>query len=127
MQATLLRAGLILTIIVLVLQPAVINPLLGLLFLGLVPGTTYTLPFWTMGVFYLLVIYNCLRYILRQDIYIGDTAQQGKIARRQARNKIVKQTKTKPVTRKYANLHPVLRNLVGVWQDTLRPKLKFFE
>ena len=115
-----LRIGLILLIVVLLLQSVIINPLFNLIFLGMIPGTSITLPFWVMGLFYLFVIYACVKYISKQQLYIGDPVTQGKTARRIARAKVTK--KKQPRTNA-----PLIDQLITFWHNTLSPKLKLLE
>jgi|GEM_PF-1549603 len=78
-------------LIVLGTQPQFAAVIIEFMFLGMIPGTTLTLPFWVIGSFYLVVITAGLVWISNQPLYIGDQPHQDKVARALARQKIARQ------------------------------------
>lgn len=87
----------------LLMQPAVYYTLLSFLFIGLVPGTQITLPFWVMWIIFCIIAGVALAWLFNQTLYIGDHAYTEKIAKAKAREHVLKttaKTKTNRIKRK---------------------------
>lgn len=69
-------------------QFGIFEAVVEFMFLGMIPGTTITLPFWLLGSFYLLVGIAGIIWISAQPLYIGDYAHQDKVARALARKRV---------------------------------------
>lgn len=87
----LVAAGALLLLFVLVRQE-VESALLALLFLGIIPGTSISLPAWVMLVGAIVIGYAALRWLRDQPLYIGSHAEQEKLARQLARRKVLAMT-----------------------------------
>lgn len=95
----LMKFGLFLGIIFVAVQPVVLDAIFGLVFLGLVPGTSYSLPMWLMALVYLSAILVGVWYLNAQTVYIGDRRHRDKLARQKARRTIAKQRTKKSADR----------------------------
>lgn len=91
MQKAAIQLGVVIGIVTILLQPAVLTPIISFFFLGIIPGTTIIIPFWTMGLFYILLALALVTYLTYQPLYIGDMKHQEKVARQLARQKVMKQ------------------------------------
>ena len=98
MQRATIQLGVVIGIIVLLLQPVVLTPLVSFFFLGIIPGTSYAIPFWAMGLFYIAFALSLITYLTYQPLYIGDLKHQEKVARQLARKKIMDQVSTRENT-----------------------------
>lgn len=85
------KVGLVLVIAYMAIQPVVLDAIFGFIFLGLIPGTSYSLPMWLMALIYLSAILFAIWYLNKQTAYIGDRRQRDKQARQKARRSIAKQ------------------------------------
>lgn len=90
MKRVLLAMVIFASLAVLLAQPVVMNALISFLFAGVVPGTSYTLPFWLMETILIVIGLILLGFLSRQTLYIGDTAYAKKRAGRAARAKIAR-------------------------------------
>ena len=86
-----IQLGVVVVSILILVQPAVINALVSFFFLGIVPATDIILPFWVMGVFYIVSSIALVTYLTYQPLYIGDMKHQEKVARQLARKKVTEQ------------------------------------
>ena len=99
------RIGIIIGIVFILSQPQVLNELFALLFVGIVPMTNIALPFWIMAPLLGILCVICLNWLIRQDVMIGYTPNQEKIAKSRARRHVLRETTkqkkiiTKPTTR----------------------------
>ena len=89
----LIGAGVV-TLLVLLTTPAVGNALLAMLFLGVIPGTSVTVPTWMILVGSTAGSYLAIRWILNQPLFIGNRQYQEKLARQLARKKVLAMTAT---------------------------------
>lgn len=90
----------IIVIIFALKQPVVINALIAFLFAGVLPGTNIILPFWATSLIALMIGFLAIRWLMKDPLYIGDSAYQQKQAKAKARNYVLSQTKTDPRTSK---------------------------
>jgi hypothetical protein len=65
-----------------------------MLFLGVIPGTTITVPTWMILVGSTAGSYLAIRWILDQPLFIGNRQYQEKLARQLARKKVLAMTAT---------------------------------
>ncbi len=70
-----------------------ITTLFALLVMGIVPGTSWTIPAWLMLVAYPLLFFTVLRWLTRQPMFIGSQAHNEKVARSLARKRVTKTAK----------------------------------
>lgn len=90
-----LRRYIILTILVcgtlaLITHPAFLGVIFGFLFLGIIPGTSFSIPFWIMLPASLLIGFLAVHWIMHQPMYIGSMEYQEKTARALARKNVAK-------------------------------------
>ena len=71
-------------------SPYVLNTIVNFVFLGLIPGTDITVPFWLMLIAFIAVTILLIRWLTNQPLYIGSLASQEQTARQIARKKIAK-------------------------------------
>ena len=95
-KPTLIIAG-ILTFLIVLFQPSVSTALFALLFLGMIPGTTTSIPSWAMLLISISGIYLAIRWISNQPLFIGNHQQQERTARQLARKKVLAMTANTPV------------------------------
>ena len=79
--------------LLLLTRPEIMGGLFAFVFLGMIPGTQYSLPTWLMFVVYILGIMFVIRWLVRQPLYIGSLSRQEKTARAIARKKITSRKK----------------------------------
>lgn len=73
-----------------VLHPSTLNAVFALIFLGLLPGTSVSIPFWIMLPATLCIAFVLVRWIMHQPMYIGSLETQEKTARTLARKNVAK-------------------------------------
>jgi len=96
-----LTLGLIaLGVFIVLVRPEILGSLFALVFLGLIPGTTLSMPFWVMLIVYGTGLFIVIRWLARQPLYLGNMAKQEKTARQLARKKVINKTQKKTATRK---------------------------
>lgn len=79
----------LITFFVVISHPSVAAALLLFLFLGIIPGTNITVPFWVLLPTYTIGAIILMYWLSTQPLYIGSQASQGQTARNLARKKIV--------------------------------------
>jgi cell division protein FtsW (lipid II flippase) len=84
----------VISLLVLLAQPAIGNSLLMMLFLGIIPGTSIVLPTWMILLSAVLGSYIAIRWIMNQPMFIGNQEYQEKVARQLARKKVLSMTAT---------------------------------
>lgn len=87
-------------VFVLLIRPDILGVIFALVFLGMIPGTTLSLPFWLMLIVYVLGALIIVRWLAQQPMYVGNMSRQEKTARAIARKKVISKTKKKPTARK---------------------------
>lgn len=78
--------------VVLIVTTDIVDALSGFILAGVVPGTRIVIPFWAMILLTFTASISLVAWLLRQPLYIGDTANQDKAARQRARDHVLKQT-----------------------------------
>lgn len=78
-------------IIGMLLQPAVLNTIISFLFLGIVPGTDISLPFWAMSLILFIIGYTAMRWLRHEMMFIGDEIQLERQRKQAARNAVITQ------------------------------------
>ena len=86
-------------IIALLSRPEVAGSLVAFLFIGIIPGTAISLPFWEMTLLFLATALICLGWLNRQPLFIGDKVHQQKTAKLAARKKVIGQTQKLSATK----------------------------
>ena len=106
MNKRLMWTGIFLTIIgLLIFVPDIANALLAFMFVGIIPGTDMSLPFWAMGLFIVIAAAIAIVWLGNQSLYIGDRSYQQKQAKAAAREYVLEhvaatsETKAKAVRR----------------------------
>lgn len=89
----------ILIVIVALVQPSIMDAFLTFLFIGIIPGTAITLPFWLMSLLLVTVAYVAIRWVSKDPIYIGDTPHQQQQNKKAARDYVLRKT-TQPKSSK---------------------------
>lgn len=79
-------------IILVLTQTQIANAVASFFFIGLVPGTNYSMPFWAMMSINGFLGLILLSWLSHQSLYIGDTAYQEKLAKERAREKVIQNT-----------------------------------
>jgi hypothetical protein len=89
--------------VLLIVRPEILGSIFALIFLGLIPGTDWSIPSLVMFPIYAVVAIITLYWLIRQPLYIGNMSRQEKTARALARKKVLKtKTKKKPVRKSAA-------------------------
>jgi hypothetical protein len=73
-------------------QPRIENAMLALIFLGMIPGTSISIPSWIMFLVSIVGIVTAVRWISGQPLFIGSREYQEKLARQLARKKVLAMT-----------------------------------
>ena len=89
----------LLCLIILLVRPEILGGLFAFIFLGLIPGTQLSLPFWAMLIVYAIGAILVIRWLISQPLYVGNLAKQEKTARAIARKKVTAKKKS-PATRR---------------------------
>ena len=123
MRKGIVYIGIVAGTIYVLAQPTVYNAIFAFLFIGALPGTKTTMPFW--GVLSTIILINLilLQWIIRQPLYIGDDGHKQQRAKQAARIQIAKDisrkskskrsliksntAKTKNTRRKYQAVAPI--------------------
>lgn len=92
-KQVLIAAGLIVLLIILS-RPEVQSELLAFLFLGVIPGTSVTIPAWIIFIGSLIGASALLHWLRDQPLFIGSQEYQEKLARQLARKKVLALTAT---------------------------------
>lgn len=71
-------------------DPVISSALFSLIFLGAIPGTRFSIPFWIMLPATLIASYLLIRWLSRQPLFIGNLDEQEKTARALARKKVAR-------------------------------------
>ena len=87
-------------VLVLLIRPEILAAVFTLIFLGMVPGTTYSVPSVVMFAIYAVVAILVIAWLARQPMYIGNQARQEKTARALARKKVLNKKKATPTKRR---------------------------
>lgn len=74
----------------LITHPAFMGVIFELVFLGIIPGTALSIPFWIMLPASVLIGFLAIRWIMGQPMYIGNLEHQEKTARALARKNVAK-------------------------------------
>lgn len=86
----------IITIMVLLFVPDVLNALLAFIFIGIIPGTDFSLPMWAMGLFIVITAAVAVTWLSSQSLYIGDRTYQQKQAKAAAREYVLEKVSKSP-------------------------------
>lgn len=84
----------LLCLIILLVRPEILGALFAFIFLGLIPGTQLSLPFWAMLIIYALGAILVIRWLISQPLYVGNLAKQEQTARAIARKKVTAKKKS---------------------------------
>lgn len=79
----------------LLLNPGLLSAIFVFLFLGIVPGTDITLPWWVMILAFLIALAFGIRWLLDQPVYQPVATNKDLALRRTARKRVLKQTSTR--------------------------------
>ena len=90
----------LLCLIILLVRPEILGALFAFIFLGLIPGTQLSLPFWAMLIIYAVGAILVIRWLISQPLYVGNLAKQEKTARAIARKKATAKKKSSATTRR---------------------------
>ena len=82
--------------ICLVITTNALTMLFTLFVMGIVPGTSFTIPAWVILVGYPVIILIALGWLMSQPLFIGTSAHNQKTARSIARKRVARRTQTKP-------------------------------
>ena len=82
-------------LLVLIIKPEILSALFVFLFLGIVPGTDITLPWWVMILAFLIALAFGIRWLLDQPHYQPVATNKDRALRRSARKRVLKQTSTR--------------------------------
>lgn len=98
----ILTALVVFTVVALILKPDLLSTLFIIFFMGIVPGTAITLPWWlTLSVFTIALLFS-IRWLLTRPGYHPVTTSSERSQRHIARKRVLKQTATrKQPTRRY--------------------------
>ncbi len=100
-KRTLLKVLVIATLLFCIVQLNLLGAIFALLFLGLVPGTDFSIPPAVMMVLYPIAILGAIYWLAHQPLYIGSQQKQEKTARAVARKRVAKKTSTAKSRRRY--------------------------
>ncbi len=92
---------------VLLLNPSFLSTIFVFLFLGIVPGTDITLPWWVMILAFLVALAFGIRWLLDQPVYQPVATNKDRALRHAARKRVLKQTSTRKSTAKRYKKQPV--------------------
>ena len=81
-------------LLVLFLRPDVSGALFALVFLGMIPGTSYAVPSLFMFIAYTVIAIATIHWLAHQPLYVGNLSRQEKTARSIARKKVLNKKKT---------------------------------
>jgi len=84
----------ILAIAALILVPGAFDAAFALVFLGMIPFTSYSIPPLAMLIIYALLITLGIRWLFVQPVLIPDTKRREALSRSKARRRVIKKTKT---------------------------------
>ena len=88
----ILIALVVFTVVALILKPDLLSTLFIILFMGVVPGTAITLPWWlTLSVFMIALAFS-VRWLLTRPAYHPVTTPSDRSQRHAARKRVLKQT-----------------------------------
>jgi hypothetical protein len=100
MRKIILPASIILALIALLNLSAITTALFNFVFLGAIPGTQTNVPFWVMLPSMVFLGFVVVRWITHQPMYIGNLAEQEKLARQLARKRVAKTIEASRATSK---------------------------
>lgn len=95
-----LTVFILVAVILLIVRPEILGSVFALIFLGLIPGTDWSIPSLVMFLVYAVVAVLVIRWLVRQPLYIGNMSKQEKTARAIARKKVLKSKAKKAPARK---------------------------
>lgn len=84
----------ILALVLLVLTPGGFEALFALVFMGMIPFTTYSLPPMVMLAIYLLLIGLAVYWLATQPVFIPDNSKREPLVREKARKRVTKKVTT---------------------------------
>lgn len=93
-------ALIIVAVFLLIVRPEILGSIFALVFLGLIPGTDFSIPSIVMFPIYAVVAILVIYWLVRQPMYVGNMSRQEKTARSIARKKVL--AKKKPVRKSAA-------------------------
>jgi hypothetical protein len=96
MKRTIIITLIITFLIAVFIWPMILDVLFSFVFLGLIPGTTLSIPPVLMMLLYPIAVLLAIRWLARQPMYFGSKAKQEQTARALARKRITKKTATAP-------------------------------
>ena len=80
----------VLALVLLFLTPGGIEALFALVFIGMIPFTSYTIPPLIMLIIYIALIITGVRWIITQSLRIPNAAEYDSMAREKARARVAK-------------------------------------
>ncbi len=98
MSPAVRKSVFIIAIIILLIQPFVMNSFFSFIFAGVVPGTTIVLPFWAMSLFLASIGYIAIKSVSKETLFVGDTAHKERQAKANAKRYVLQ--KVTPATKK---------------------------
>ena len=90
MRKIILPASIVLVILFFFYLPEIVTIVFNFVFLGAIPGTKNNIPFWIMLPSMVFLGFLVVRWITHQPMYIGNLAEQEKLARQLARKRVAK-------------------------------------
>lgn len=84
-MSTTAKVSIGLFVVIILTQSFVSNAIIAFLFAGVVPGTSYVLPFWAMTLVLAAIGYAALKWLSKDTLYIGDSAHRQQQAKAEAR------------------------------------------
>lgn len=100
-KRTIAKLVALLLIVIIVLKVDLLGALFALIFLGMIPGTSLSVPPALMMIAYPIAIISVIFWLARQPLYIGSQEKQEKTARAVARKRVAKKTATARTRRRY--------------------------
>lgn len=93
MRKITLPASIVLALLLFFYLPEIMTAIFNFVFLGAIPGTKNSVPFWIMLPSMVFLGFLVVRWITHQPMYIGNLAEQEKLARQLARKRVAKTIK----------------------------------
>lgn len=101
-------AAVVFMLLAFILKPNLLSIIFVFIFLGIIPGTDITLPWWVAILGFLFALVLGIRWLLHQPVYQPVATTKDKSLRHTARKRVLKQTSARKTTttRRYKK-HPV--------------------
>lgn len=100
-KRTLAKVVAITVFLILAVKLDLFGAVFALVFLGMIPGTNFSIPPVVMMIGYPLAIIAAVSWLAHQPLYIGSQEKQEKTARAMARKRVAKKTAAAKTRRRY--------------------------